>query len=132
MRNLHGSQHRLHAGKEVGGDHDLDGGMECLAVVWSCDSSKLEVWGLAFQPVLGWEPARSIPLRKFGRADAQISALGFGGHHQGEAPDEKNAVEIVHQAIDRGIRDEPLNGHGEAIKNVSIPLRKLRVPTGCL
>jgi len=44
MRNLHGSQHRLHAGKEVGGDHDLDGGMECLAVVWSCGSSKLEVW----------------------------------------------------------------------------------------
>jgi len=41
--------------------------------------------GLAFQPVLRWEPARSIPLRKFGRADAQISALGFGGHHLGEA-----------------------------------------------
>jgi uncharacterized protein len=45
----------------------------------------------------------AIPLRKFGRADAQISALGFGGHHLGEAPDEKTAVEMVHQAVDGGI-----------------------------
>jgi aryl-alcohol dehydrogenase-like predicted oxidoreductase len=45
----------------------------------------------------------TIPLRKFGRADAKISVLGFGGHHLGEAPDEKTAVEIVHQAVDGGI-----------------------------
>jgi len=44
-----------------------------------------------------------IPMRKFGRADAEISALGFGGHHLGEAPDSKTAVEIVHQAVDGGI-----------------------------
>jgi len=45
----------------------------------------------------------SIPLRKFGRADAKISVLGFGGHHLGDAPDEKTAVEIIHQAVDGGI-----------------------------
>ncbi len=45
----------------------------------------------------------TIPLRKFGRADARISVLGFGGHHLGEAPDEKTAVEIIHQAVDGGI-----------------------------
>ncbi len=45
----------------------------------------------------------TIPLRKFGRADANISALGFGGHHLGDAPDEKTAVEIIHQAVDGGI-----------------------------
>jgi predicted aldo/keto reductase-like oxidoreductase len=45
----------------------------------------------------------TIPLRKFGRADAKISALAFGGHHLGEAPDAKTAVEIVHQAVDGGI-----------------------------
>jgi aryl-alcohol dehydrogenase-like predicted oxidoreductase len=45
----------------------------------------------------------TIPMRNFGRADAKISALGFGGHHLGEAPDSKTAVEIVHQAIDGGI-----------------------------
>ena len=45
----------------------------------------------------------TIPLRKFGRSDANISALGFGGHHLGDAPDEKTAVEIIHQAVDGGI-----------------------------
>jgi uncharacterized protein len=45
----------------------------------------------------------SIPLRKFGRSDAQISALGFGGHHIGEAPDEKTAVQMIHEAVDGGI-----------------------------
>jgi aryl-alcohol dehydrogenase-like predicted oxidoreductase len=45
----------------------------------------------------------SIPLRKFGRSDAQISALGFGGHHLGEAPDEKTAVRIIQEAVDGGI-----------------------------
>ena len=45
----------------------------------------------------------AIPLRQFGKADAKISALGFGGHHLGQAKDEKDAVELVHHAIDGGI-----------------------------
>ncbi len=45
----------------------------------------------------------TIPLRKFGKSDAQISALGLGGHHLGAAKDEKTAVEIVHRAIDGGV-----------------------------
>jgi uncharacterized protein len=45
----------------------------------------------------------SIALRQFGRSDAKISILGFGGHHLGEAPDSKTAVEIVHRAVDGGI-----------------------------
>jgi aryl-alcohol dehydrogenase-like predicted oxidoreductase len=45
----------------------------------------------------------TIPLKKFGRSDAKVSALGFGGHHLGDAPDEKTAVEIVHRAVDGGI-----------------------------
>ncbi len=45
----------------------------------------------------------SIPLRRFGKTDVQISALGLGGHHLGAAADEKNAVEIVHRAVDGGI-----------------------------
>ncbi len=48
-------------------------------------------------------PTGSIPLRKFGRHDVQISALGFGGHHLGEAPDEKSAISLVHAAIDGGV-----------------------------
>jgi uncharacterized protein len=44
-----------------------------------------------------------IPLRKFGKHDVQISALGFGGHHLGDADDEKTAVKMVRDAIDGGI-----------------------------
>src|ERR1019366_302204 len=35
-----------------------------------------------------------IPLRKFGKTDARVSALGLGGHHLGAAKDEQTAVEI--------------------------------------
>jgi uncharacterized protein len=45
----------------------------------------------------------TIPLRNFGRAPDKVSALGFGGHHLGEAPDAKTAVEIIHEAVDGGI-----------------------------
>src|SRR5579862_3461297 len=45
----------------------------------------------------------TIPLRNFGRSNTKISALGFGGHHLGEAPDEKTAAEMIHQAVDGGI-----------------------------
>ncbi len=44
-----------------------------------------------------------IPLRKFGKTDVQISALGLGGHHLGAAKDEATAVEIVHRAMDGGV-----------------------------
>jgi aryl-alcohol dehydrogenase-like predicted oxidoreductase len=45
----------------------------------------------------------AIPLRKFGKADVQVSALGLGGHHLGAAKEEKIAVEIVHRAVDAGV-----------------------------
>jgi aryl-alcohol dehydrogenase-like predicted oxidoreductase len=44
-----------------------------------------------------------IPLRQFGKSDVKVSALGFGGHHLGDAPDEQTAVQIVHEAVDGGI-----------------------------
>jgi uncharacterized protein len=36
----------------------------------------------------------TIPLRNFGKSSDKISILGFGGHHLGDATDEKTAVEI--------------------------------------
>jgi predicted aldo/keto reductase-like oxidoreductase len=45
----------------------------------------------------------AIPLRQFGRHKVGISALGFGGHHLGDAPDEGAAVRLVRQAVDGGI-----------------------------
>ena len=48
-------------------------------------------------------PSGSIPLKRFGKADVQISAMGMGGHHLGAAKDEKQAVEMVHRALDGGV-----------------------------
>jgi uncharacterized protein len=45
----------------------------------------------------------AIPLRQFGRHRVKISALGFGGHHLGDAPDEHTAVRLVREAVDGGI-----------------------------
>jgi uncharacterized protein len=45
-----------------------------------------------------------IPLRPFGRhASVQVSALAFGGHHLGDAPDAPTAIRLVQQAMDGGI-----------------------------
>ena len=45
----------------------------------------------------------AIPLRSFGRHNVRISALGFGGHHLGDAADERTAVRLVRRAVDGGI-----------------------------
>jgi uncharacterized protein len=44
-----------------------------------------------------------MPMRQFGRANDNFSALGLGGHHLGQAEDEKTAVQIVHEAVDGGV-----------------------------
>jgi aryl-alcohol dehydrogenase-like predicted oxidoreductase len=44
-----------------------------------------------------------VPQRKFGRHDVQVSALGMGGHHLGDAADESTAIDLVHRALDAGI-----------------------------
>ena len=45
----------------------------------------------------------SIPLKRFGKSDVQLSALGLGGHHLGDAKDEQTAVEIVLRASCGGV-----------------------------
>jgi uncharacterized protein len=44
-----------------------------------------------------------IPMRPFGKSGVQISALGLGGHHLGDAEDQKTAEQIVAKAVDGGI-----------------------------
>ena len=46
----------------------------------------------------------NVPVRRFGKSDVSVSALGLGGHHLGAAAEEKVAVEIVQRAVDGGIR----------------------------
>jgi uncharacterized protein len=45
----------------------------------------------------------TIPQKPFGNTGVQISALGLGGHHLGDAGDEKTARQIVARAIDGGV-----------------------------
>jgi aryl-alcohol dehydrogenase-like predicted oxidoreductase len=45
----------------------------------------------------------AIPRRRFGRADVAVSAIGVGGSHLAEAPDENEAMRIVHEAIEAGV-----------------------------
>jgi aryl-alcohol dehydrogenase-like predicted oxidoreductase len=45
----------------------------------------------------------SVPLRPFGRHADQVSALGLGGFHLGLVETVKEAVRIVHAAVDGGI-----------------------------
>ena len=44
-----------------------------------------------------------IPKRQFGNTGVQVSALGLGGHHLGDAEDLKTARQIVDRAIDGGV-----------------------------
>jgi len=45
----------------------------------------------------------AIPLKKFGKSDAMVSALGMGGHHLGDAADEATAIRMVRDAVEGGI-----------------------------
>ena len=43
-------------------------------------------------------------MRSFGRhQDVKVSALAMGGHHLGDAKDERAAISLVHEALDGGI-----------------------------
>lgn len=45
----------------------------------------------------------SIPHRKFGRHPDEVSILGLGGHHLGNAATVQDAISILHEAVDNGI-----------------------------
>jgi predicted aldo/keto reductase-like oxidoreductase len=44
-----------------------------------------------------------IPLRPLGRTGVHVSALAFGGYHLGTVKSEREALRLVHAAIDAGI-----------------------------
>ena len=47
--------------------------------------------------------AAEIPLRPFGRTGETVSALGMGGFHLGEIGTEREAISLLHKAVDAGI-----------------------------
>ena len=44
-----------------------------------------------------------IPRRALGNTGEYVSALGLGGYHLGSIPSEKEAIRLIHEAIDAGI-----------------------------
>ena len=44
-----------------------------------------------------------IPLRPLGTTGAHVSALGLGGYHLGKIESEREAIRLVHAAIDAGV-----------------------------
>ncbi len=47
--------------------------------------------------------ATGMPMRVLGRTGVRVSIVGIGGWHIGAVPDKKEAVRIMHAAIDEGI-----------------------------
>jgi hypothetical protein len=56
----------------------------------------------AATPTIG---SANVPVRQFGRhQDVMVSALGVGGHHLGDCSSSAEASQILHEAVDGGIR----------------------------
>ena len=73
-----------------------------------------------------------IPVRPLGRTGAHVSALGFGGYHLGTVKSEREAVRLVHAAIDAGITFmdnawEYHDGRSEKLMGKAIADRRDRV-----
>src|SRR5262245_5449466 len=48
-------------------------------------------------------PEGKMPMRKPGRTGVEVSLVGLGGYHIGQAPDEQAAARIIRAAIDHGV-----------------------------
>src|SRR5262245_42187211 len=48
-------------------------------------------------------PEGKMPMRKLGRTGVDVSLVGLGGYHIGQAPDEQTATRIIRAAIDHGV-----------------------------
>ena len=44
-----------------------------------------------------------VPQRKFGRHNEEVSALALGGYHIGSVKTEREAMRVVHEAMDAGL-----------------------------
>ncbi|OFW01977.1 MAG: aldo/keto reductase [Acidobacteria bacterium RIFCSPLOWO2_02_FULL_68_18] len=73
-----------------------------------------------------------IPLRPFGATGLVVSALGLGGYHLGRMASEREAIRIVHAAIDAGVTFmdnawEYHEGRSETIMGKALADRRERV-----
>ena len=73
-----------------------------------------------------------IPLRPFGSTGEHVSALGLGGHHIGKIANQRDAIRLVHEAIDSGVTFmdnawEYHDGRSETIMGKALAGRRERV-----
>jgi aryl-alcohol dehydrogenase-like predicted oxidoreductase len=73
-----------------------------------------------------------IPLRPLGATGAMVSALGMGGHHLGLMKNQREAIRLVHAAIDAGVTFmdnawEYHEGRSEVVMGKAIRTRRDRV-----
>jgi uncharacterized protein len=73
-----------------------------------------------------------IPIRPLGATGAMVSALGLGGYHIGKMDSEREAIRVVHAAIDAGITFmdnawEYHRGRSETVMGKAIADRRERV-----
>jgi aryl-alcohol dehydrogenase-like predicted oxidoreductase len=73
-----------------------------------------------------------IPLRPLGATGAMVSAIGLGGHHIGKMTNQREAIRLVHAAIDGGISFmdnawEYHDGRSEVVMGKAIHDRRDRV-----
>jgi aryl-alcohol dehydrogenase-like predicted oxidoreductase len=76
--------------------------------------------------------SNEIPRRKFGRHDEHVSALALGGYHVGQIQNQRDAIKLVHAAIDAGVTFldnawEYHEGRSEQIVGKAIADRRDRV-----
>lgn len=78
------------------------------------------------------DSSSEIPRRPLGRSGEFVSALGLGGYHLGKVKNQREAIRIVHMAIDAGVTFldnawEYHDGHSEIVMGKAIADRRERV-----
>lgn len=74
---------------------------------------------------------QDIPTRVLGRTGVRVSIIGLGGWHLGAVKDEKDAIRIVHAAIDEGVTFfdnawDYQDGHAEEVMGKALAMDKRR------
>jgi uncharacterized protein len=94
------------------------------------------VAGLAGQVIAQTTPAAAtgLPTRVLGRTNTRVPIIGLGGWHMGVIKDEREAIRIMHAAIDEGLTFfdncwDYQDGHAEEVmgKALAIDNRRQRV-----
>jgi len=75
----------------------------CAAMRATADPPGPQVSPFRPVPPVATSATAPIPKRLLGKTGVQVSIRGLGGSHLAEVPDEKQAIAIVHEAIDAGV-----------------------------